>query len=124
MHLAEGGDGLFSHGVGARLDVGSWLCENARSTIAIEEVIRPRRLEMPTRKRTQLRTEPRNIILVALRFFEFLHSQGHLQTSASLGACPLCPRKRTSEARAAMSALDQYVTLAELLDHLVGEREQ
>jgi hypothetical protein len=48
-----------------------------RRSIAIEKIIRPRPLSVAQfASEFSLEVELKNIILVAFRFFEFLHSQG------------------------------------------------
>jgi len=67
----------------ADVAVGSWLCKNAKT------LNRDRRsyssktaLVAQLASELNLEVELKNIILVALRFFEFLHSQGQFQKSA------------------------------------------
>jgi hypothetical protein len=60
--------------------LGSWLCKNAKT------LNRDRRsyssktaLVAQLASEFNLEVELKNIILIAFRFFEFLHSQGHLR---------------------------------------------
>jgi hypothetical protein len=59
-------------------EVGLGCVKTRRRSIAIEEIIRPRPLLVAQlASEFNLEVELKNIILVAFRFFEFLHSQGH-----------------------------------------------
>ena len=71
---------------------GSWLCKNAKT------LNRDRRnyssktaLVAQLASEFNLEVELKNIILVAFRFFEFLHSQGQTRTSSLGAARPLPP---------------------------------
>jgi hypothetical protein len=79
---ASSGSGGGAGGL-ADVAVGSWLCKNAKT------LNRDRRsyssktaLVAQLASELNLEVELKNIILVALRFFEFLHSQGQFQKSA------------------------------------------
>jgi hypothetical protein len=80
---------------------GSWLCENARS------LYRNRRSHLSKtvsgiqfESTFDLEIELKNLILVAFRFFAFLHSQGQKRKSALVTAVsaflPLATTERTS----------------------------
>jgi hypothetical protein len=76
----------------ASVHSGSWLCKNAKT------LNRDRRsyssktaLVVQLASEFNLEVELKNIILVAFRFFEFLHSQGQTRTSSMEAARPLPP---------------------------------
>jgi hypothetical protein len=97
---------------------GSWLCKNAK-TLKHDRRSYPSETALVAQLASEfnLEVELKNIILVALRFFEFLHSQGHSHRSGGAAFTSVLPDNRTSSASVGMSQRCQQETHAPQQQH-------